>query len=1012
MSVNKRLIGAGATDTGGGGGAITPTNHFDTLIWTGTGSARQISGLNFQPDLVWYKERSNTSSHEWLDSTRGATNYIMSNSDNAQATSAQGLQSFDSSGFSVGNDGAVNQNGETYVAWCWHANGGNTSSNTNGTITSTVQANDAAGFSIVKYVGDGNSARTVGHGLSAKCDLVIIKIIDQSDKWIIQTPQLGDNARTVFVGAPAVTNDSTTAQAGNDTVFGIGGDNSVNKSGDNHIAYCFRNISGYQKIGTYTGNGSATGPTIDLGFEPAFLMIKRSSSTGNWLIFDNKRSTTNTRDKLLFANDSAAEQTLAYVDFLSNGFQIVAAGGTGDTNININGSTYLYWAIAGAAADVTPTVEESLAVENWGGSDYAKNIMNNFRAGLVITRAKGEAHHWGWFDIVRGVGEWLQVNSNSAQQQGSYGPSAYNAKNTEFYGNFTPSNSDYLNETYNGWFIKAAENTVSNSNGSITSDVSANAAAGFSIVKYTGTGANASVGHGLSSAPELIFIKKYSASADWVAGVSDWTKYLEPNGTPPFRTANVWQNTAPTSTVFTLATSGDTNGNGDNMIAYCWHSVTGFSKVGSYTGTGSLQTIVTGFTPDFIIIKNTTDTDNWAVFSSYDLGMSVNSFDQTQAQQSFNNSTMFSQSNGFQVPSSSGMTNGSGKNYIYLAMKKNVTQDNTTQYNFNIKLYDGNAAANHYIDGFDFRPDLAIVKPYNATGQWSWFDSVRGAGNRLDSTETSQAVQNGDTLQSFAFDGFTFGNESGNNNGEGNVAYGWRAGRTWLVNNDGNITSLANANQSAGFSIVKYQGTANGSAKTIGHGLSSAPEFVIIKDYEWSTPSWFVYHKDLSNTNQYLQLNSNSAEATASTVFGAAPTSSVINVGNDSGVGDRADNYIAYCFHSVSGKRKIGTYTGNGLASGTVVQPGFSPDFVMVKRVDSTSNWGVFDSKRGGSYYQKGLLFNNTASQYAETDSNSACEFLAAGHGDAPTGGFRFRDSSSPYNVSSGTYIYWAEKIH
>ena len=199
------------------------------------------------------------------------------------------------------------------------------------------------------------------------------------------------------------------------------------------------------------------------------------------------------------------------MDFNSNGFKVLNAG----NYINTDGHDYLYWAIAGDADDVTPTVEESLAVENWGGSDYTKNIMNNFRAGLVITRAKGEAHHWGWYDIVRGVGKWLMVNNSDAEQSGSYGVSAFNAKNTEFYGNHTPANSDYLNETYDGYFIKAAASTVSNSNGSVTTNVSANAAAGFSIVTYTGTGSNLTIGHGLSSAPEFVMLKKYSASGDW-----------------------------------------------------------------------------------------------------------------------------------------------------------------------------------------------------------------------------------------------------------------------------------------------------------------------------------------------------------------------------------------------------------------------------------------------------------------------------------------------------------------
>ena len=231
------------------------------------------------------------------------------------------------------------------------------------------------------------------------------------------------------------------------------------------------------------------------------------------------------------------------------------------------------------------------------------------------------------------------------------------------------------------------------------------------------------------------------------------------------------------------------------------------------------------------------------------------------------------------------------------------------------------------------------------------------------------------------------------------------------MNNDGSRTSLANANKTAGFSVVKYFGT--GADATIGHGLNSTVEFIIVKGLETSN-DWSVLHKD-GGDGDFLQLNGTSAESGAGSIFGSTftrPTSSVFSVGNTGETGTADKEYIAYCWHSVTGKRKFGTYTGNGSASGTVVEPGFSPDFVMVKRIDGSSAWGVFDSQRSGTYYQKGLRFNSTGSEYGETDANSACEFLAVGHSDASNGGFRFRDSGSPYNVSSGTYIYWAEKIH
>ena len=163
--------------------AFPPPQAFKTVIWTGNGTSQSITGVGFQPDFVWGKERSNTSSNELLDTTRGVTNYISTNLSNAQGTSGQGLQSFDADGFTVGNDGAWNQNGETYVAWCWKANGGTTSSNTDGSTTSTVQANTAAGISIVQYTGTGANA-SVGHGLGVAPELLIIKKTSGSSDWV------------------------------------------------------------------------------------------------------------------------------------------------------------------------------------------------------------------------------------------------------------------------------------------------------------------------------------------------------------------------------------------------------------------------------------------------------------------------------------------------------------------------------------------------------------------------------------------------------------------------------------------------------------------------------------------------------------------------------------------------------------------------------------------------------------------------------------------------------------
>ena len=602
MGVNKRLIGAGATDTGGGTDAITADNHFKAITYTGTGSSNQIGGLNFQPDLVWIKNIDSTANHVLVDSSRGRDGVLYSNSNSAEAPSPAGtdLASFDSSGFTVGtgNNANANVSSNNYVAWCWHANAGNTSTNSVGDITSTVQVNQPAGFSITTYTNNGNASNRVGHGLGLTPKICLIKKFSVSADWHFHTTAIDGSFDDIILNSTSAKTDlSLTAPT--DTTFAAesGG------SGENMICYSFADVEGYQKIGSYTGD-SGTSHSINTGFKPAFLLIRRTDSGDNWVIFDSARNGTTNNNQVLFPNSDGAESNPNLgngLDFTDTGFTLK----TTDSSVNNSSGTYIYWAIAGTYPSETPTVEESFSAENWGGSDYRKNIMNNFRAGLVITRAKGESHHWGWYDIVRGVGKWLVPNNTGSESTGDYGPSAYNTKNTEFYGNHSPANSDYLNETYNGWFFKAGESTTSNTNGSITTTVSANAAAGFSIVKWTGTGSAGTLGHGLSAAPKFVIYKSATSTGEWVTwhtsyGGGDKYMYLNQNGA--VGTQSSFYNGNPTSTVIYIGNHSDINASGQTCMAYCFTDISGFSSFGSYSGTGSLQTITTGFTPDFVVL--------------------------------------------------------------------------------------------------------------------------------------------------------------------------------------------------------------------------------------------------------------------------------------------------------------------------------------------------------------------------------------------------------------------------
>ena len=276
-----------------------PEDYFNTKLYTGTGSSLAITGVGFQPDFTWIKGRSGTTEHVLTDSVRGVTKEISSNDTGAEETVAQGLTAFGSDGFTVGTDGYVNKSGRTYAAWNWlGANG--TSSNGNGNITSTVSANTTAGFSIVSWTGDNSGSATVGHGLGAVPNVVIIKKRDSATNWGVKHSSMTSGHMAVLnaTDAPSDRNGSTNGGIGNltsSTTFGFigGGAGMAPMNTVTYIAYCFADVQGYSKFSSFVGNGNDDGTFVYTGFKPAFVMVKKTSGTGNWEIMDNKRDTYN-----------------------------------------------------------------------------------------------------------------------------------------------------------------------------------------------------------------------------------------------------------------------------------------------------------------------------------------------------------------------------------------------------------------------------------------------------------------------------------------------------------------------------------------------------------------------------------------------------------------------------------------------------------------------------------------------------------------------------------------------
>ena len=324
-----------------------PSEYFNTKLYTGNNTSTSITGVGFQPDLTWFKRRDSSAQHSWFDSVRGVTKQLTSNLTNGDTTISDALTSFDSDGFTLGVDSGnyINFNNATYASWSWLASN-TTASNTDGSITSTVSANTTSGFSIVSYTGTGSVA-TVGHSLGTTPSMIIIKNRSGVADWLVYHKSIGNtgglylNSTGVTVTASGFFNNTSPTSS----VFTIGTGGTPNNNGSNYIAYCFAEVKGFSKMGSYVGNGNADGTFVYTGFKPAWLLVKQTTGASqNWYLWDNKRDTFNVTDTPLKPDEALAESGIgAYnIDLLSNGFKF---RGT-ETQINASGQTYIYMAFA------------------------------------------------------------------------------------------------------------------------------------------------------------------------------------------------------------------------------------------------------------------------------------------------------------------------------------------------------------------------------------------------------------------------------------------------------------------------------------------------------------------------------------------------------------------------------------------------------------------------------------------------------------------------------------------
>ena len=896
---------------------------FNTVTYTGTGASNSVSGIGFKPDFTWIKKRNNTRDHQLVNSVVGYGNgVLLANQTDAEYTAAARVDSSDADGFTVSSPDQVNADGDTFVAWNWQAggaptadnsagagatptagsvkiNGSNLGSALAGTIPATrLSANTSKGFSIVTYTGTG-SAATVAHGLGATPKWMIIKNRGVATWWTVYHTSLGAtkyvrlNSNSAQIDNSNVWNDTEPTSS----VFTVATVNDVNASGNTYVAYCWTDISGYSKFGTWQNNNSTTGTQVTgLGFKPAWMMVKDIDAGETWYILDNTRQPTNVSPpstKFLIPNANSAEgsnnASTATIDFQDDGFQIKTTNpASGEISYGTRNYIYMAFADTREAAffkDVTTNGNHFTPVN----LDYRDSVpdtpTNNFNTTNVLSKGSYVDHSNGN----------LTVTGNTSSNNGNYLAFPRLTSGKYYY-------EQYINivSSYPYFVFNVSLDTFYFSNGSTgwpaTSNVRISAASGGG---YTGLGASTGdiigIAVDLDSGTKTVKIYKNNSLLETInittsdAGIG----MAEYNGS--FSVYNFGQDSSFAGLKATSNANADANGHG----SFAYAPPSGYLALCSQN------------LPDVDIIDGTE--------------------------------------------------------------------------NFSTVLYTGNAGTQS-IAGVGFDPDFVWAKN-RASGSYhhELYDTVRGDNKRVFS---SQADAEATGYLQFISDGFSLTAGGGiNANGNNHVAWNWLAGGSAVTNNDGSVASSVSANTKAGFSIVKHD---NGSGtRTVGHGLNSAPEIIFERKID-ASGDWIVQFTVIDGTSDYMRLNTTVAKTNGSN---ALPTATVYSPY----VGGGAD-CLAYCFHSVEGYSKIGSYVGNGNADGTFVFTGFRPAFTIIKRVDATQKWGIQDAVREPSNEIVKYLEANTSS--AEIDNYLNIDYLS--------NGFKLRRNEVATNASGGTYIYIA----
>jgi hypothetical protein len=647
--------GAASYDAFGGGVPVVPNyieEVFSCTLYTGNTSTQTVTNgidLSGKGGLVWAKARNTTFGHWWWDTARGVTKTLASQAPDGQYTFASSLTAFNNNGYSLGG---------SYYTEAWD-------------FASWTFRKQPKFFDVVTYTGTGSN-RTISHSLGSVPACIMVKRTDASGDWQVYHRSLANTEYlvlndTVGKATGATRWNSTTPTS---TVFSLGTDATVNASGGTYVAYIFAHdaggfgLTGTDNViscGTYTGTGAA-GNNVTLGYEPQFLITKRTSNTGSWIMVDTMRGWVTpivAKTNWLYPNTTAAEDVdYNYHSPTSTGFVL----NTDDATVNGTGATYIYIAIRRGPMKVPTSGTSVFSPVARTGTSSTTTITSGFPIDLsLIKQTNTTDEQWNWSDRLRGRQNWLTTSLDNPTS-----PAEDTTNNT---GSVTGFDSNTALLVGSNGMVNSSANTYANY-------FFKRAPSFFDSVCYEGTGSNQNITHNLGVAPELIIVKGRSNAQRWPVYSTPLygaTKAIFLNTTENVSTNTVyWNNTAPTSSVFRVGTSNMVNASATTYIAWLFATCAGVSKVGTYTGTGATLQIDCGFTSGarFVLIKaGGIASYVWNSASGIVSGNDPYLLMNTNAAEVTNTDYIDTYSAGFELTSTASTTvNISGGQYIFLAI--------------------------------------------------------------------------------------------------------------------------------------------------------------------------------------------------------------------------------------------------------------------------------------------------------------------------------------------------------